>query len=433
MQFVNTTRQGNLAPASSNSSLTSQTDEWARLEEACRRRDEKDVLDNLHVFKRTWKTKFDTKKRIGLISRIGSFPLREGASDDQNEFSLGTSPLEAVPSPTAPSHVAVHSGVEQQWRCDRAALLLGSLNDGQRLDMLHQAVENLRQTNEDETSSTIDLPEEDPNTYFAIYRLLEDRPELAFRSHAQKRPVFITAAMFGAYDLVRNMVETMEQQINFQLEGEELEQKDLEELVKDELFDSLKVSDSASNTALAVAVQNCHSKIVKVLLEKDLRLADDRFLKKSHIKTACSRGDVDIIREVLEARPSLKQSLPEIIVQAGSNGYKTWNAMNEAFTQDLPNSNILHLAVKNQQLQIVEWLVEKYPDLATHEVDDGAGRKIALAYNNEQKEHSRNAASIRDAIVPVIVRYNTPARIQRLLIGAGGGFLSVCPRVLRFD
>lgn len=188
------------------------------------------------------------------------------------------------------------------------------------------------------------------------------------------------------------------------------------------LFSNLKVLDGSRNTALGLAVKNGHADIVGILLKAEKRLAGPEYLTDGHIKGALGNGKKAIMNMVLDAQPDIAEKLPELIVRAGGPRCKEmWTEMAPRFEKFLQESEILHVAVQERQLDIIDWLVYKFPQMATRKDEEG---RIALSYNNDQAQYSRDGLvkeNIRRLIVPEIVRLCTPTEMKQLLRVANGG------------
>ena len=244
--------------------------------------------------------------------------------------------------------------------------------------------------------------------YFVVRQLIRVDPELTFQPFVGKQPVFMIAASQGGVDIVEYALEKLRSRLDerFATSVEDL---------KEDLFNKLKVPDGAKNTALGLAVEEGHAPIVRILLDTEKRLAGPDYLREDHIREAVAKCQIEIMKMVLEAQPDIAERLPKIIVQYGETRYKDmWTTMAPKFVRFLPGSDILHLAVQRGKLDIIEWLVPKYPNMVTRE--DVYGR-IALSYNSDRAIKE----SIRASIVPEIVRQCNPARMKELLRLANGG------------
>ena len=303
-----------------------------------------------------------------------------------------------------------------QLRQERAQLLLGCLGGTQKHALLDIGINEIKR---DKRDRRIALAQIDNIRYFAVYEILRGDPEIAFWSPGGKRPAILTAAQSRFLNVLVYAIEQLEEKIRFtrSLTAEE---------VKDQVLSRLNVSDISTNTLLGFAVQNSDTEMVSMLLGRDTRLADGRYLSDIHIKRGLSRGAEEIIKKILTARPDLARSLPKLIVMAGgSYCFNMWEALRSHFEQHLDCSDdILHLAVQQGQLGIIDWLVREYPEMATRKDN---GKKIALSYNNDQALYSRDKSvkeKIRKSIVPAIVRLQKPADSQKLLLDADGEFAS---------
>ena len=297
-------------------------------------------------------------------------------------------------------------------RQERAQLLLSFLGERQRYELLDVGFNDIKHGIRD---GRIALPEIDDTKYFVIYEIIRGDPEIAFWLPKGKRPAILTAASSGFLNIIVYAIQKLEEKIF-------LIRDITKEKAKDQLFSKLNVSDNSTNTVLGFAVQNGDAKMVSVLLGRETRLARERYLNDNHIKGGLRRGAEDVIKEVLTARPDLAKSLPELIVKAGgSHCLKMWKALKSYFQQYLKSSDdILHLAVQQKQLGIIDWLVCEYPQMATRK---DKGKRIALSYNNDQAHYSRDGLvkeKIRSSIVPAIIRFHKPADSQKLLLGADG-------------
>ena len=161
-----------------------------------------------------------------------------------------------------------------------------------------------------------------------------------------------------------------------------------------------------------------------------MRLAESEFLKNIHIKGALIRRNYEVIKTILGARPDIAESLPGYIVEVGGSSsakrlggneiLDLWNTLRCHFQESFEQSDILHRAVKERQVEIVKKLIKEYPEIATRQDNTN---KIALYYNNEVSqilESGSTKSSIRDIIVPAIIRRNDPRTVQEILLDAGG-------------
>lgn len=295
------------------------------------------------------------------------------------------------------------AGRTSEWCQGRAGLLLNYCDDQQRLELLHEAIDHIKAKDE----KPFLLPAEDEKMYFVVWQLIYIDPELVFKSFSVKQPVFMIAASQGAVSIVMFALE----QIKGLLErtcGTS------QEALKENLFNRLKIHDRAANTALGLAVGEGHAEIVKILLNTEKRLAGPAYLRDDHIKEAVRKCETEIITKVLDAQPSVAERLPELIVRYGESLYKElWTAMVPHFEDLLKDSDILHLAVQKGKLEIIDWLVDRFPEMVTQE--DKLG-KIALSYNNDQAAKEK----IRKSIVPSIVRQCNLPQMKKLLRLANG-------------
>lgn len=298
-----------------------------------------------------------------------------------------------------------------EWRQGRAELLLKYFGDQQRLALLHRAIDTIRAKDGD----PFVLPKDDETMYFVVYQLIRVDPELTFHPFGGKQPVFMIAASQGGVDIVKYALEKLRSRL-----GERFATS--EEDLKEDLFNKLKVPDGAKNTALGLAVEEGHASIVQILLDAEKRLAGPEYLREDHIREAVAKCQINIIQMVLDAQPDIAKRLPNIIVQYGETRYNDmWTTMAPLFVKFLHESDILHLAVQRGKLDIIDWLVPRYPHMVTRKDIHG---RIALSYNSDQAIKE----SIRASIVPEIVRQCNPARMKELLRVANGGSDERCVR-----
>ena len=293
-----------------------------------------------------------------------------------------------------------------EWRQGRAELLLKYFGDQQRLALLHGAIDIIRAKN----GKLFVLPEEedDETMYFVVYQIIRVDPELTFQPFAGKQPVFMIAASQGGVDIVAYSLERLRTRLDerFATSVEDL---------KEDLFNKLKVPDGAKNTALGLAVGEGHAPIVRILLDAEKRLAGPDYLREDHIREAVAKCQIDIMEMVLDAQPDIAERLPKIIVQYGETRCNhMWTKLAPRFVRFLHGSDILHLAVQRGKLDIIDWLVPRYPHMVTRKDIHG---RIALWYNSD----GAIKESIRASIVPEIVRQCNPARMKELLRVANGG------------
>ena len=306
---------------------------------------------------------------------------------------------------------ASSSGV-LEWRQERAQMILSFLGQSQRHKLLNVGFKTIKR---DIKVQKIVLQDIDNTKYFVVYEVLRGNPEIAFALLETERPAILTAASSRFLKPLVCAIQTLEAKIRLigNITTEE---------AKERLFNKLSVSDGSTNTVLGFAVLNGDVEMVSMLLGQETRLANERYLNDNHIKGALKKGAKDIMEKILEARPALAKSLPELIIKAGgSHCLDMWTALNPYFEQDLESSDdILHLAVQQMQLGIIDWLVCKYPQMATRQDN---GNRIALSYNNDQDQYSRDGLvkdNIRSSIVPAIIRFQKPAASQKLLLDADG-------------
>ena len=308
----------------------------------------------------------------------------------------------------------------EHWRQNRTHLLLKYFDSRQRLELLHGAIDQIKAEAEAEAEgeTSFSLPEQEGDLYFVIRQIIQVDPELAFEPSSGKQPAFMIVSSQGAVSLVNFVLENLRglSERTYPLSVEER---------KEYLFTKLKVPDRAANTSLALAVEEGHADIVKVLLKADKRLAGREYLSHDHIKEAVRKCEIDIMKMVQAARPELAQELPELIVQYGETSYKDmWTEMAPLFEKSLHGTDILHHAVERGKVDVIEWLVARFQVMVGQRDKDG---KIALSYNTDLKTKEK----IRALIVPHIVRLCTPMHMKTLLREAKGE--SVDHSVRRID
>ena len=290
-----------------------------------------------------------------------------------------------------------------EWRQERAELLLKYFSDQHRLALLHRAIDAIRAKD----GEPFVLPKDDESMYFVVRQLIRVDPELTFQPFVGKQPVFMIAASQGGVDIVDYALERLRSRLDerFATSVEDL---------KEDLFNKLRVPDGAKNTALGLAVEEGHAPIVRILLDAEERLAGPDYLREDHIREAVAKCQIEIMEMVLDAQPDIAERLPRIIVQHGETRYHDmWTTMAPRFKRFLHGSDILHLAVQRGKLDIIDWLVPRYPHMVTQK--DVHGR-IALSYNSDR----RIKESVRASIVPEIVRQCNPARMKELMRVAKG-------------
>ena len=293
------------------------------------------------------------------------------------------------------------------WRMGRAQMLLGSLDNTQKLQLLQKAIAQLER----------DLEPEHTEYYAVVYQIVLQDPKLSVQSLEQKKPAFLTAASSGFTNILAYMIHEIERDI-VAVEGATAEQ------IQTSVFQKLAVADEGGNTALGLAVQRCHEDVVSVLMTKAKQLAGPEFLKINHMIPALQEGRKGIINKIINARPDWKESLPVLIVREldGPRCKEMWESLHSHFEHYLgptSRSDILHFAVQKNKTEIIEWLVRQCPDMVTREDQDGS---IALFYNNH-KEYARSddeRESIRNLIVPAILKLHKPAKFQEYLLAADG-------------
>ena len=292
----------------------------------------------------------------------------------------------------------------QEWCQGRADLLLNYIEGGHRLELLHGAIDIIRAKDE----KPFVRPEEDEKMYFVIRRLIQGDPELAFHSISGTRPAFMFAASQGADYIVEFALDKLRSLLNRRLGTSK-------EKLRDVLFDHLKVHDRSLNTALGLAVGEGHSRIVRILLKTEERLAGPEYLRDYHIEDAVGKCQIEILCMVLDAQPDIAERLPGLIVKdRGPRYWEMWTAMAPRFDEFLQNSDILHLAVQKGKLNIIDWLVGRFPQIVTWKDKSG---KIALSYNTDEAAKE----NIRGSIVPNIIRLCSPNEMKELLRVANGG------------
>ena len=298
-----------------------------------------------------------------------------------------------------------------EWRQKRMDLLLRYFDDTHRLELLHGAIDCIKAKDK----KPFIPPEDDKPMYFVVEQLIQGNPELAFQSFSKKQPAFMIAASQGAVHIVNFVLEKLRSLL-------EVGSATLGGEVSENLFDRLRVHDRAANTSLALAVKEGHTDIVRILLNAERRLACPEYLKDIHIKEALGRCEIQILNMVLDAQPDIAERLPELIVRVGGlRCEEMWKAMAPRFGKFLQDSDILHLAVQERQLNIIRWLVPKFPPMATKKDREG---RIALSYNNDQEQYPRAGLikeDIRGSIVPEIVRLRNAIETKDLLRVANGG------------
>lgn len=295
------------------------------------------------------------------------------------------------------------AGRTTEWCQGRASLLLSYCDDQQRLELLHEAIDHIKAKDE----RPFLLPAEDEKMYFVVRQLIHRDPDLVFKSFSVKRPVFMIAASQGAVSIVMFALEEIKGLLERAFGTSR-------EALTENLFNRLKVHDRAANTALALAVEEGHADIVNILLNEEERLAGPEYLRDDHIREAVRKCEIEIITKVLNAQPGVAERLPELIVRYGASRYKEmWTAMVPRFENLLNDSDILHLAVQKGKLDIIDWLVDRFPEMVTRK--DKLG-KIALSYNTDQTAQEK----IRTSIVPSIVRQCNLVQIKELLRVANG-------------
>ena len=283
----------------------------------------------------------------------------------------------------------------------RASLLLEYCGSPQRQDLLHGAINSINAGNDRPKSQ-----DEDPGMYFVVHQLIKVDPQLAFASHTGRQPAFMVAASRGASSIVNRALE----ELKSLLRKSNTSAKDL----KKNIFEKLSVQDRSSNTALGFAVAEGHTEIVRTLLGEERRLVDH--LMEDNIQEAVEKCQIEIIGMVLDAQPIIAKRLPALIVQYGSTRYiDMWKEMAHWFKDFPHNSDILHLAVREQKVEIIEWLVSKFPRMVIREDER---QKVALSYNNAPATRE----SIRALIVPEIIRLCNPETLGKILRTANGGF-----------
>ena len=298
------------------------------------------------------------------------------------------------------------------WRTGRAQMLLGSLENTPKLQLLQKAIAQLDR----------DLVPKDAEYYAVVYQIVSQDPKLSVQSLEQKKPAFLTAASSGFTNVLAYMIHEIERDIGAR-EGA------IEEEIQESVFQKLAVADEGGNTALGLAVQNCHENVVSVLMTKAKKLAGPEFLKINHMIPALQEGKKEIINKIINARPDWKVSLPALIVREldGSRCKEMWEALYSHFKDYLEptsTSDILHLAVQKKKTEIIEWLVRQCPNMVTRKDQDGG---IALFYNNH-KAFARSDVereSIRKLIVPAIVKLHKPAKFQEYLLAANGRYIGL--------
>lgn len=187
-----------------------------------------------------------------------------------------------------------------------------------------------------------------------------------------------------------------------------------QEVLKENLFNRLKIHDRAANTALGLAVGEGHAEVVNILLNAETRLAGPEYLRDDHIREPVRKCEIEIITMILNAQPDVTERLPELIVRYGESRYKEmWTVMVPHFENLLQDSDILHLAVQKGKLDIIDWLVDRFPEMVTRE--DKLGR-IALSYNDDQAAKEK----IRKSIVPSIASQCNFPEMKKLLRLANG-------------
>ena len=291
-----------------------------------------------------------------------------------------------------------------EWRQGRAEFLLKYFTNQHRLALLHGAIDAIRAKDGEPFISQKD----DPRMYSVVHHLIRIDPEVPFQLFVGKQPAFMIAASQGAFDIVEYALEKLRSRLyeRFPTSVEDL---------KEDLFKKLKVPDGAKNTALGLAVEEGHAPIVRLLLGAEKRLAEPDYLREDHIREAVAKCQIEIMEMVLDAQPDIAERLPKLIVQYGETRYNVmWTTMAPRFKEFLDGSDILHLAVQRGKLDIIDWLVPRYPHMVTQK--DVYGR-IALSYNSERAIKE----SIRASIVPEIVRQCNPAGMKELLRVANGG------------
>ena len=284
--------------------------------------------------------------------------------------------------------------------------------DTDALVLLHYAIGHIKGTEQ----GGFTPPKDDAPAYFAVYQILQRSPELAFQSVSHEQPAFLLAASRGSFEIVSYIIDKLESKVRAVLCSKEEE-------IQDQIFEQLKAVDSIKNTALGLAVQHGRARIVKVLLDKERRLAQPEYLRDDQIEAALKQCEIGIMHQVIAARPDLAKDLPTLIVTGGGPYcFKIWEAMAQYFEPFLDESYILHLLVKRKQEHIIGWLVHGHPQTATRRDDL---QRIALSYNNDQIQYPRDnliREGIRELIISALVRSHNPEEIQRLLLEANGRF-----------
>lgn len=190
-------------------------------------------------------------------------------------------------------------------------------------------------------------------------------------------------------------------------------------LAPDEFRKLILELDYSGENALTLAVVSKSSRALREMLhgnrevlrgENGIKLAIEKAIEKGHTKALkilqAEAGDSDIHYDMLSS--SIRAARPEIF------GY-----LSSLKTHDPKMTGpLLHEAVKKDQLQIVQQIIQLAPDLAAtfEEIPDSREARSALRHVRATDDGQK----IRDLILPIIFKTSPVAKVRQHLHGISG-------------
>lgn len=225
-------------------------------------------------------------------------------------------------------------------------------------------------------------------------RLIELSPEVALRRKEQTKTPMHVAARAGAEAILRQLMDTCKASAG-------------------QLALALSSNVPEDGTPLSSAIYSHKLAAIAMLIDAHLEegIPPQSDVLKRPIKKLGAEDDtvaliVDKFPQVLTL-----ESL-ESIVTSGSPS--TWDLAMAKRPELLAQSNILHLAVKAQKVEMVRKILNQHPDLVAQKDQD---KRYALQYNQSlsQEVHGLNTQEeIRELLLPEIVRRFNAADIKEM-------------------
>ena len=258
-------------------------------------------------------------------------------------------------------------------------------------------------------SKRCDVQDKDSNRHSVLYKackvgrlqlvqyLVESYPDLLSIRDIEERSPFIVAGFSGSVELVKYLISKGCDISDMGGDGEtilyqtcEQGQLELTQYLVETYPDVLTIRYKKGRSPFLVAGFSGSVELVKYLVFKGCDVLDKDSNRHSVLYKACNEGWLTLVQYLVETYPDLlkiryKEGISPILVAGLSGSVELVQYLIskgcDKFDKDSLGRTVLHKACQEGKLELVQYLVENYPDMLTIRDKEGQSPLLVIGYS----------------------------------------------------